>query len=492
MRVVLAVCSGRPAFFDALIPDRGIAAMSAELRRLGVDHRVFDLNHPRTSPGRFVQEVRRYRPDLVGLKFFDTGYLEVESLCETLRTEIPSVRIVAAGPHPTLFREAILDSSDCFDLVVAGEGEPVLPALLEWVARGGAPEAVPSAIFRRPDGSIQENARRLVDDLDALAFPAWDVFPLEDYLPVAMLSTYRGCPYTCAFCAHNHAWGYDPRDRGYRPILRKRSIASVRQEVDEAMSTHGLRLFGFCDSIPNRELTLGFARHLEGLPAPRLWTSFGYVGQFASEELGILARSGCVALWYGIESGCPELRARIGKRFSNDDVLSEFAAARSHGILPIPGFVVGFPGETTETLQRTHDLVAALASPVTVISPYILDPGTPVSLDPRRFGVEMTPDWKRRIVKRAHINEWDIHHYTVDGVSNVDHWARFASSSGYPGYDRDRNVAESEYAYLVARAIDDDPTELVRRLDRALKTNDIGLLRGELKRIWSRLAGART
>lgn len=490
MKVALASFSGRPPFFDSLIPDLGLAQLAAVLAAAGIDHRVFDLNRIERSFGDSLAEIRAYRPDIMGFKFFDTGFAAVESLAQEVRRELPQCTIVGGGPHVSLFQETVIEVSDAFDVIVYGEGEGAILDLVEWREGRRDLSDVRGAIYRGTGGEVFKNPQDLLTDLDALPLPRWEVFDLERYLPIAMLNAFRGCPYTCSFCAHNRAWGYQETGSSYRPLVRRRSAASVVREIESDRTRYGLRLFGFADSTPIPGLWLDLAEHFAACSPSVWWTSFAYVGHFGAGDFDLLAKSGCAALWFGIESGSRQLRERMGKTFSDQEVLETFAWATSRGIVPIPGFIVGFPGETAETLAETKALASQLrdaGAPVVVISPYILDPGTPVSLAPTAYGVRPYPDWQRRIVRRQGLNEFEVDYYEVDGVSNVEKWRSHYQDSGYPGWEQDRNIAESEFAYLLARATGMDSGEIVAELDSSLKRMDTRALHRFLSLIWERV-----
>lgn len=490
MKVALASFSGRPPFFDALIPDLGLAQLSAVLTAAGIDHRVFDLNRIERSFGDVLAEIRTYQPDLLGFKFFDTGFATVELLAQEVRRELPHCTIAGGGPHVSLFQETVMEVSDAFDVAVYGEGEGAILDLIEWREGRRPISEVRGAIYRGAGGEVAKNPQSLLVDLEALPPPRWDVFDLERYLPIAMLNAYRGCPFTCSFCAHNRVWGYEEAGLSYRPAVRRRSIESIVREIDLDRTRYGLRLFGFADSTPLPGLWIDLAEHFAACTPAVWWTSFAYVGHFRESDFDLLARSGCAALWFGIESGSKRLRERMGKVFSDEEVLETFAWATARGIVPIPGFIAGFPGETPQTLAETKALASRLreaGAPVVVISPYILDPGTPVSLNPSAYGVRPHPDWQRRIVRRQGLNEFEVDYYQVDGVSNVEKWSSLRQDSGYPGWEQDRNIAESEFAYLLARATGMDPGALVAELDSSLKRMDVRALHRILSLIWERV-----
>ena len=482
MKVHLAVLSGRPPFFDALIPDRGMASLAAVLEREGVPCRVFDLNRIDTTYGQFLAAVRNERPDLVGFKFFDSGYVAAELLAREIRRECPTTRIVAGGPHVTLFQETIAEDTDAFDVLIAGDGEKAIVDLLHWIQGERRIEDVAGAIYRSVTGGLRKNPQSLTADLDGLPFPKWSALDLEWYLPIGMLNTYRGCPFTCAFCAHNRVWGYLENGTEYSPVIRKRSLASLSGELDQ-MLAEGLRCIGFTDSTPLPPLFRTLVSRIREI-GPIPWTSFAYVGHFTREDFVAFGESGCAALWFGIESGNEELRRRMGKNFSNADVLNSLQWARDAGIKPIPGFIAGFPGDSPACWRDTHQLISEMKTDVCVISPFILDPGSPVALDPGAFGVQLEPGWQKAIARRHGLNEFEIHTHSMQGVSNVSLWETLQSHTGYPGYEADRNIAESEFAYLLARATGRSASDIVQSLDIPLKQHEPSKLAIELARIW--------
>lgn len=480
MKVVLASYAGETRYFDFLIPDRGIAQLAAILTQRGVDLRIYDLNRIDLTFGRFLFEVESFQPDVVGFKFFDTGFSSICTLAGRIRDTLPSTTIVAGGPHVSLFREHILHSTNVFDLVIYGEGERALVRLLDAVANGKSYSDIPGAIFRDDTGIIITTPQDLIRDLDELPMPRWDLLDLEMYLPIIMLNVYRGCPLTCAFCAHNRTWGYKERENSYTPIVRHASVGKVMAEITYATESLGVRSFGFTDSTPIPSVWRTIAREIICKNYNIAWTSFAYVGDFDNRDFSLFKKSGCAALWYGLESGDPELRSVMGKHFSNADIHETFRLARTHDIVPIPGFILNFPGETDTSFAATVHMAKELDAPVTVFSPYILDPGTPVAMNPNAYQVSLEPDWECTIVKRVGLTEFEIPYYRVDGIDNVTRWKRLLQTGVYPGFEKDRVIAESEYGYLLASTYEVDPKEIVASLDNALKLGDIVNLRSIL------------
>jgi radical SAM superfamily enzyme YgiQ (UPF0313 family) len=354
------------------------------------------------------------------------------------------------------------------------------------VAQGGDKADIPNVVFRHK-GEIVHSQTSLIENLDTLAFPDWQALGLEQYLPLLILNTTRGCPYACAFCAHNYVWGYRPdaSDKAEQiPFVRRKSFERVQQEIERSQRELGVHLYGFADSTLPTRLTLELSEWLAGRRPRVIWAGFGMVNQFSAEDMGMLAASGCVSLWIGVESGDERMLRRMGKTYSRGDIVRTFRDMAKAGIRGIPGFVIGFPGEDDRSIASTLSLIPELGADVHVVSPFILDPGSPVSRRPERYDVVLQPDWECKIVGRGYTNEFEIPYYQVNGVPNTLHWQRLGGLSGYLGWDEDRNIAESEYATVLARARDMSVQEFFAEVNAAFRTLDEKKLRAVIRRTW--------
>lgn len=476
MKIILATYSGNKQFFDMFIPDPGIAQISGALKKIGIKPTTFDLNLPGNSFGKFLTLVRSVKPDIIGFKFFDTGFRGVIRLSEIIKKELPRSIIVAAGPHVTLFREHIYHKTNAFDFLVIGEGEKTIIALIDYITGTiKLKNDIPNVMYLE-NHQIKCNEHDYIYNLDELPYPDWSSINLNNYFPLILLNTQRGCANHCAFCAHNYLWGateVNYPDRYYKPIIRKKSFARICDETNYIYDSLGIKLIGFTDSMPEREPLIDWASYILKTNKSLLWTSFSYVGQFTLDELSHLNNSGCQSLWIGVESGDPTILKLMGKYYSRKDVIETFKDIRMAGIVGVPGFVVGFPGETVDSLSNTLSLIKEVRADATVISPFILDPGSPVAMNPDKYGVKLDQDWECNIVLRDDLNEFEIPYYKINQISNDVIWSQFESISGYKGWNADRSIAESEYAYLFAKVLDVSINEFVSRANKALATDPL-------------------
>jgi len=120
-----------------------------------------------------------------------------------------------------------------------------------------------------------------------------------------------------------------------------------------------------------------------------------------------LKRSGCRILKIGMESGDDTILKNMAKPCRIKDYQRAMEALVQHEISADVFFVIGFPGETMETLNQTAATINAFPKPHASLNhilffPFILAPMAPVydAADRKRFGVS------------GYMHEWS--HKTMD------------------------------------------------------------------------------
>jgi anaerobic magnesium-protoporphyrin IX monomethyl ester cyclase len=345
----------------------GILYVAAAARQAGHEVKVVDAflpppAKPRPWLGQF--ELAGLMPDeVVDLVPPDTEVIGLsahsglsctylQEVISPLRARSPRPRIVVGGAFGSSVPEVFLSGGA--DYVVVGEGEHAFVGLLDLLDGRPAPEGV------KIDGGLVEAA--LIDDLDGLPFPAYDLIdigaykragrahgPLRgQYLP---LITSRGCPYDCAFCS---------TPRLSRRQWRPRSPESVVSEVQALGEKFSVTDFHIQDDnfTTNPERVSEICRQLSRLPIPVSFClpSGVRVDNFPPRLLEDMAAAGLRFIAFSPESGSAEVRERIGKPVDIGRLRELVATARRLGVATQACFVIGFPGETPAALAQTRDL----------------------------------------------------------------------------------------------------------------------------------------
>jgi radical SAM superfamily enzyme YgiQ (UPF0313 family) len=364
-------------------PPLGLAYVAAAVREAGFAHSVIDatgeaLDAVSPYPGRddflvqglTIEEIAsRVDPatDVVGIScMFSTLWPLVHRVADAVRQKAPGALLVLGGEHGTAVPEHVLATSP-FDVVVLGEGEETFVELLRARA-AGRPLAEVKGIAFRQDGRVAStglSARRR--DVDGIAPPAWDEFPITEYIArhqtngmnlgrsMPMLGT-RGCPFQCTFCSNPAMWTQRWIARDPRRLV---------DEMERYVRTYQVTNFDFQDltAIVKRQWIVDFCRELIARELNITWQmpSGTRAEVFDAEVADLLYRSGCRALAFAPESGSPAILKAVKKQVDLDHMLTAMRAAVKRGLKLSCFIVIGFPDDTPATLGQTLSLIRRMA-----------------------------------------------------------------------------------------------------------------------------------
>lgn len=387
-----------------------------------------------------------------------------------LRERLPDCFLAAAGTHVTALPGEALDQCPALDAVVVGEYDETVRELAAARERGDDLNAVPGLALRGAGGKmVTTGPREPIADLDALPFvsafyrrhlvPAHYFNPNALY-PMLTLVTSRGCPHSCGFCL------YPQTTMGRR--LRTRSPENVVQELhyikrhfpevrglffeDDTFTLGAQRVAALCEAM----LTAGIE-----IP----WTANARA-DVSAELLQLMKRAGCRQVCVGFESGAPASLAFIEKKLDTVRMHRFVRDARKAGILVHGCFIVGFPGETADDLERTYRLAAALRPDTAQFYPVMVYPGTTAYEHYRTAGLLETEDYALWLDETGQHN-CVISTGSVDGADLV----------AFCNRARRRFYLRPRYLLYKAGQTLTDPGEAVRNF-KALKTFVRYLFRG--------------
>jgi len=197
------------------------------------------------------------------------------------------------------------------------------------------------------DSKIRMTAkRRFIKNLDTIPLPARHLIPLGRYrmlsLPVSM-TTSRGCPYKCIFCAGRKMVGAKVRYHGAERVAAELEyLANLNFHqiniVDDLFTANQHHCLAVCEEILRRNLRIN-------------WTAFARVDTVSEKLLSRMKAAGCTAVSFGVESANPAILKTIKKGITLQQIRNAVAICRRLGIRPYASFILGLPGETRETIQ---------------------------------------------------------------------------------------------------------------------------------------------
>ena len=356
-------------------PSLGILMLAAVARNQGHDCSVVDASALALTEQELLHRLTTVQPDLLCISSTTLAIGNASSFAIAARAILPDITIVIGGPHVTAAPRATMESFPIFDIAVVGEGEVILAELLEALEAGRTLASV-AGLFYRDGVSLRDTGRHsFIADLDSLPFPAWDL--LEGFsqhylpapfkvrkLPAATLVTSRGCPNTCIFC-----------DRSvFGSSCHAFSAEYVVRQMTELYQRYGIREFSFEDDtfITFKSRLKEICQRLIELRLDISWTCLGRVSHVTPENLQLMKQAGCWQISFGIESGSQEILALINKRISLDQIRKAVEMTRGAGIHSKGFFILGHPGETSESIKMTIDF--AIGLPLDDISVCLMTP----------------------------------------------------------------------------------------------------------------------
>lgn len=357
------------SLFGLSLPPMGLLYIAAVLEQAGHQVRVLDL----AVDGVFLTDQDFSRADLVGISS-DTTRIE-RAVKLAWRAKSSGCRVVLGGPHPQFQAEEIL-ATGAVDCIVKGEGEAVVPALLEALEQGLPLQSVPGLLFS-DNGRIVETAAPAQVDVEQLPLPARHLLDLQAYQgvvggrPAAPLISSRGCPGACHFCSSFSFFG-----RGWRA----RSAAAVLAEIDELYNRYGYRAIAFMDDNftldPWRVIQICEGIMQRGYDLK--WWNFSRVDSIVKhpEMVAAMATAGASMVYLGIESDNAETLNSLGKRSSTAEVQTAVSILKQHGIETYGSYIIGNLNERPADVERTVQLAISLDTNIaqfSILTPY---PGT--------------------------------------------------------------------------------------------------------------------
>jgi len=354
---------------EMLFPPLGAATLAAQLRRLGVETRVFDCTF--SSMERLRADLAASAPDIVGVYSMVSLTRNTLAVARLVRDILPGSLLVAGGPLPTVFPGRFAQH---FDAVFRGEADLSFPRFSRDYLAG---RTTSSTMGRLPldgyQGLFVPNHGMHIDnptvhhpesELAAFPLPDRGDFDHAAYQrvwrgktgtqPTSMIVT-LGCPYGCDFCS--------------KPIfgdeVRRRPLDAVFEEIDQILALGYDSLWIADDTFTLDAAYLEeFCRRIA--PLGLGWSCLSRANGIRPETARLMKASGCRRIYLGLESGSQETLRLMNKRLTVEQGVRAAEVYQAAGIEVAAFFIVGYPGETAEAIESTFAL--ALSLPLDEIS----------------------------------------------------------------------------------------------------------------------------
>ena len=348
------------------------------------DQRRFFRDHVE----RWGREIVDTPSHVVGLSIYESTYKLSCKVARFVRAADPQRAIVFGGegcvPGSREMDYLLRNVDHCY--FVIGEGEQSLLEFVEAVERGDDIEKIPGLGLNVRGTLKQGPKRKPLRDLDTLPYPDFDSFPLGKYRKssdIPILGS-RGCVARCAFCSDHVFW----------QRCRWRSAENIVGEMLYRFEK-GIRSFRFCDLLINANMA-EFENLCDRILESDMVGSINVNGQFRCHSgmkgklLDKAKKAGLDFIGYGVESGSQTILDRMRKNYSLKTIESNLEATHRAGILTSINIIVGFPGETDQTLDETIEFIKRNSPYIDMIqdlNTFKIRPSSPVATDLDGYGI---------------------------------------------------------------------------------------------------------
>lgn len=404
--VVLAYANASPFPYHAWTP-LAILSLGAYLEQHGIEIEYFDERIHKKE--RFRELVSR-GPLLVGLStmtcFQIKNTLNLAKLARKLNPEVP---LVWGGTHPSMCPEQTLESP-LVDFVVKGEGEQTLLELVRGMQEGKTDFGGIDGLGWKDSGKTVMNNDRNFLDINNLPFP-YDgkgrgilqayISMSSDTLENIGYESSRGCPHKCGFCYNVYF---------HKNVCRVKTLEKIRGELIK-LKELGVNKMTFYDDTfmaGRKDVISNICDLLKELGFQ--WIANVRINLFTPELLKKFKDSGCVYLFFGIESPDDEILKYIRKGLNRKMIDEGMKVVSQGNIKTLYSLIIGLPNETDEQLKRTLDFADEIRrihpGAEVPIQPYVPLPGTSLFEEAIKAGFK-TP---------THLEGWK--NYTNDEIKH--------------------------------------------------------------------------
>lgn len=326
--------------------------------------------------------ILKFKPDLVGFAVYQVNIRLAVQLARLVKRCDPSIIVVIGGPQATFMPGEALVQMPGVDVIIRGEGETVLPALVNCLARQSDISKVKGIVFRGEDGIYETGAAPLARNLDRFPSPYQSgVFRWSDHSGAAMLTS-RGCTYNCAFC-------YTPA--AFHRTIRAHSTRRVLEDMSACVK-NGIRRFFFAD--PSFTFDKQRTRSIMRAIIRKRWNIEIWCETRSdlvdAPLLSLMAKAGVKYIAYGLESVDAKVNKALNKRIDLLQFAETIRLTQAAGIEPEVFTLYGLPKQTRESALRTLRFLRGLGVKISCNSAgqqLFLFFGTDVFSHPRKYGI---------------------------------------------------------------------------------------------------------
>ena len=286
---------------------------------------------------------------------------DIKEMAWQIKQHAPHVPVIAGG----MLVKKVLNAGEGFSkrtlgflsgfhgkvdaFVVEAKGEQTLVKLLEALSRQRDLSSVPNLAYFDEQGHMLFTSRQEEEiRMDQMAI-SWDQIPGEYLRSTLPLNSSRGCFYRCRFCTYH--WLF--------PEVHYKSIEVLKQELKKIEALGLIKHVRFTDDnfTANRARIKAVLKMMITEKFGFTWSSFARASALTPDLVELMKRSGCEFVDLGLESGSQTILDNMDKRLKKEQSVEAIRMLNDYGIISRGSFIIGYPGETSDTFSETIDFI---------------------------------------------------------------------------------------------------------------------------------------
>ncbi len=329
----------------------------------------------------------------------------IDEIISFVRQHNPSVTIIVGGPY--IYNQSLLstpdelverfEQMDADVYVISREGELALTKVLAALKHKRSLALIDNIAYRRK-GTYVRTGTSVESNALAHNMVDYGLFPRERIGEFVSVRTSKSCPFACSFCSY-------PQQAGKYVF---EGIDTVERELDRIREIGTVTNITFLDDTFNvpmgrfKEMLRMMIRNGYGFR----WNSNLRADHVDAECIDLMRRSGCEGVFLGVESGSDSMLKRMNKTSRSEHYRRVIPQLAEAGILTHCSLIIGFPGETMDTVRETVDLVEQARPDTYRAQLWYCDPTTPI--------------WKKRDELGLKGSRFDWVHPSMDSATAAD------------------------------------------------------------------------
>lgn len=361
----------------------GLAYIAAALRNDGHEITIYQQDIYHYSESHLTEYLNTNHFDAVGIGgcggYYQ--YRKIKKIAQAINEAEKKPFFWGGGHLPSPEPEYFLRKFK-MDCITIGEGEVVVSKLMKAYEQGTDFHTVQGIAFLdKNDEFILNERQKLIQDIDNISWPAWDLFNMEHYVlypypnmdrkdrGMSMISG-RGCPFHCNFCYR--------MDEGFRP----RSTQGIIEEMLYLKKTYSISYIEFDDEllISSISRTKEICQTMINKHVDMKWICQGRLNYASKDKdmLVLMKKAGCVFINYGIESIDDIALKNMNKNLTVEMIIKGIENTLEVGISPGLNIIFGNIGETRKSIENDVEFLLkyddhAQCRTIRPVTPY---PGT--------------------------------------------------------------------------------------------------------------------